>query len=738
MALEQINQKSRDDQRQSETSSYLEGIANAIYSQTKMFVDRFRQEDAEKDPFGIRDAMDQTTQQLQAIRAGGNASYGGRSSGWSEGSSSGGVLAYNPDSKVGDTIARFESGNAGVNKIGYDRMGGTSYGKWQLASKTGSYEDWLKHLEAKGGKGAEIAAQLRAAGPANTGGKTGHHVDVYKKLAAENAKFFEETQRESLLKNNYDVSIGKIKSESLRKMIAGDKSIQEMLFSTSVQHGGAGGAKVFNNAWKEGMSREDFIKAVYDYRGTQFGGSTQQVRKSVQKRFGEERDLILGMNAGEAKVKEARQATQAAIAQGGDAAVSAGMSMMFADATQKAMDNGVKYKLGARNSASGQIDCSGWVTEMGTRMMQNMNQAMQAEVFSKEKIKKFRAAGTSENIVQAVSDMTGGKILRENDLTPDKAKEGMVIGLDTGHTSFDAGRKMGIDHIVQTYRDPQTGELMVSESQGGTGVTKSSYSKWYERQMKKGRKLFGADMTAMADSNKIAPKQPESLAQIQQQAQTAAPVEAKINAPTPEALEAARAKVKEAEKEFAESGYTEVEALQLINKPAPKGKRESRDFDPGKLAEDEAIGNYHSLQSARAELAKLEEQQKQASIQAQAVSLQNHPATVAQGHPTPANSVQTSPPESLAQMQALQSVLATNTRKPERPESIREIDPSREVVKQSAQDNGPLLAILGQLLQAFESGNSKLISAVQNLAQNRNPSINMDYGDAASRAMANG
>lgn len=238
-----------------------------------------------------------------------SVSYAG-SGGYSGGSAGGGgggrvAFANNPDSKIGDTIAHEESGTEGVHKIGYDGTGGTSYGKWQLSSKTGSYEEWLRELEKKGGKHSEIASQLRAAGPANTGSRSGHHVDVYKKLAAENEQLFEESQRESLLKHNYNPAMKNLRSDSLRQMINNDKSLQEMMFSTSVQHGGGGAAKIFNRVYREGMSREDLINSVYGARGGQFGSSTAQIQNSVKKRFQRERDLIMGMERGETSAAQA-------------------------------------------------------------------------------------------------------------------------------------------------------------------------------------------------------------------------------------------------------------------------------------------------------------------------------------------------------------------------------------------------------------------------------------------------
>ncbi len=109
----------------------------------------------------------------------------------------------------------------------------------------------------------------------------------------------------------------------------------------------------------------------------------------------------------------------------------------------------------------------------------------------------------------------GGQLLTNDQLTPDQAREGMVIGLAKAGDSRVADRFKGIGHIVQTYRDPQTGELMVSESRGGRGVMNSRYSDWYAQYQKKGYKMYGSDLSTMPDASKIAPASPQSLADNQ-------------------------------------------------------------------------------------------------------------------------------------------------------------------------------------------------------------------------------
>ncbi|WP_427822345.1 hypothetical protein [Desulfovibrio sp. SGI.169] len=199
---------------------------------------------------------------------------------------------YGGGGRVGDGVARYESGKEGIAAIGYDENGGTSYGKYQLSSKQGSLGEFLSLLESKGGEHAEIARRLRAAGPANTGGKEGAFPAQWKKEASANPALLEEAQREYVEKTHYQPALDAL-PESLAARVSGSAALQEMVWSTAVQHGGGGAGKLLRRAWREGMSDDDFVRAVYAERGTRFSSSSPEVRAAVQARFKREEADIL-------------------------------------------------------------------------------------------------------------------------------------------------------------------------------------------------------------------------------------------------------------------------------------------------------------------------------------------------------------------------------------------------------------------------------------------------------------
>ena len=226
------------------------------------------------------------------------ASVGGGTGGGAASGGGGAPSAGGPVSGDFGAIAeKYESGGRGSGTVGWDVAGGTSYGKKQISSKVGAMTDYLKYLE-KVGKG-DIAKKLRDAGiEKDTGGTTGRAVDVWKEVAASGA--LGNTETEFLKSQSYDVAMAGLKDQDLQTRISNSRALQEMLFSTSVQHGGAGAMRILNSVFKKGMSDEELIKAVYAERGAEggkkhFGSSTAAVQASVVSRFGREQADVMAL-----------------------------------------------------------------------------------------------------------------------------------------------------------------------------------------------------------------------------------------------------------------------------------------------------------------------------------------------------------------------------------------------------------------------------------------------------------
>lgn len=206
--------------------------------------------------------------------------------------------AVQANGDLGKLAARFESGAAGIAAIGYDRNGGTSYGKYQIASRVGSMDSFLKFLDTAA---PDIAKSLRGAGPANTGSRRGAMPDMWRKIAAEQPDRFEALQEKFIYDSHYKPALEGIlaKTSLTESQLSG--AMQEVLWSTAVQHGPAGAVRIFSRAARHlgDTAGKNFdtrlISNIYDIRAQQFGSSTEQVQNSVRNRMRQEKQLALNM-----------------------------------------------------------------------------------------------------------------------------------------------------------------------------------------------------------------------------------------------------------------------------------------------------------------------------------------------------------------------------------------------------------------------------------------------------------
>ncbi len=279
--------------------------ARRLAFQTQMAAVQQTFEDPSDDPSSVRCAVDpgvlNDTLMLDALRTIARLS---REAGDSLARSQGrrhAVSGRTPggDSGVGGLSARFESGADGIEAIGHDRVGGTSYGKYQLSSKAGTMDRFIAYLR---GQEPGWASRLRAAGPADTGSCEGRMPRVWRQIAAENPERFEALQHEFVRNEHYLPARDKIMESTGVDIESGPPALREVLWSTSVQHGASGAARIFNRVIAEvldtgaaGASDRRIIDKVYADRQKQFASSTDRVRASVRNRLREERNLALAM-----------------------------------------------------------------------------------------------------------------------------------------------------------------------------------------------------------------------------------------------------------------------------------------------------------------------------------------------------------------------------------------------------------------------------------------------------------
>ncbi|EFL52883.1 conserved hypothetical protein [Solidesulfovibrio fructosivorans JJ]] len=208
------------------------------------------------------------------------------------------VLPSTLQFKAGRLSAQYES-NCEIDCIGYDRRGGTSYGQYQIASKTGTMDYFIKFLDDKA---PDLAARLKAAGPADTGGRSGRMPTVWKRIAASDPRRFEALQHEFIRSSSYSPAAKSIVLTTGVDVTKRSYALREVLWSTAVQHGPGGAERIFSQAIEkaEGSAgRQDFDKAVieevYRIRSRKFFRHNKRVREAVQSRFRDEKTTAIAL-----------------------------------------------------------------------------------------------------------------------------------------------------------------------------------------------------------------------------------------------------------------------------------------------------------------------------------------------------------------------------------------------------------------------------------------------------------
>ena len=199
------------------------------------------------------------------------------------------------DKTLGVLSEEFES-QGDPAAIGFDSTGGWSYGKYQIASKKGRFEDFLDWL-AKDFQ--DLRAKLIAAG-GDAAARAGNadFRTFWKSLKSRDD--FVPAQHGFIKATHYDVMVKQLKK--VLDVEARSIALRNVVWSVAVQHGPFSGiiAKAVTNV---GSNSDDkaLINAIYKERSrvdVYFSKSTPKVKASVLNRFRQELAAALAMLAG--------------------------------------------------------------------------------------------------------------------------------------------------------------------------------------------------------------------------------------------------------------------------------------------------------------------------------------------------------------------------------------------------------------------------------------------------------
>jgi murein DD-endopeptidase MepM/ murein hydrolase activator NlpD len=204
---------------------------------------------------------------------------------------------------LGALSAKYETGGRGPGTVstGAGDRGGVSYGSYQMATKMGVPArfvcqpefPWLDDFK-------------------NLVPGTEQFTACWKRIAQAHTDAFQEAQHAYIKKTHYDLLVSKIRSEDNVDVNSRSRALQDVVWSTAVQHGP--GTPIVHRACArvtcaptDPQYDEQLIRAIYAERGktksdgslAYFGSNSASVQKGVANRFKSELQDALAMLAKE-------------------------------------------------------------------------------------------------------------------------------------------------------------------------------------------------------------------------------------------------------------------------------------------------------------------------------------------------------------------------------------------------------------------------------------------------------
>lgn len=199
------------------------------------------------------------------------------------------------DYHLGEVSERYESSGPGTISTGRGDHGGVSYGTYQLATATGTLDEYLK-WSTYGNHFKGLTPNTKAFN------------EEWRSLASKDSGFAQD-QHDFIKATHYDTELATLKRDGLDFSSRG-VAVREALWSTSVQYG-----KLTKHVFEQGLkdkfganyklsdlTDKDIVEAVQDYKlahiDTQFRSSSADVRASVRIRTVSEKEDLFALADG--------------------------------------------------------------------------------------------------------------------------------------------------------------------------------------------------------------------------------------------------------------------------------------------------------------------------------------------------------------------------------------------------------------------------------------------------------
>ena len=191
---------------------------------------------------------------------------------------------------IGQLSKRYES-NGRPGAIGFDAVGGWSYGLYQIATRTGTMSLFLTWLANSAYKFAY--ERLKRAG-GDIAARDGSDAFKAAWTALADDPEFTNAQHDYIKVSHYDVQAAWVKAAGVDPEQRSG-ALRDVIWSTAVQHGAKTNVITGVIAEHGALPDAELIPLIYQERRTRFGSSTAAVRASVMRRFDSEQAEALRM-----------------------------------------------------------------------------------------------------------------------------------------------------------------------------------------------------------------------------------------------------------------------------------------------------------------------------------------------------------------------------------------------------------------------------------------------------------
>jgi hypothetical protein len=183
---------------------------------------------------------------------------------------------------LGSLSAKYESsGDIGTIANNQGDWGGKSYGKYQIATNTGTMKGFISWLKQADSSFYQALAR-------NSAGSSGFD-STWKSLAKNYPEKFEQLQHGFIKSTHYDPVVTSLANGIGLNVNKRSGALQNVIWSLGVQHGAGGASNLVKAAGvKPGMNDRQIIDAIYRERSKvdkYFSRSSSNIKKSVYNRF---------------------------------------------------------------------------------------------------------------------------------------------------------------------------------------------------------------------------------------------------------------------------------------------------------------------------------------------------------------------------------------------------------------------------------------------------------------------